>query len=149
VIIAGVCVQDRATLAPTLDDKHRQELLHSSAAYAKARPAFGHAIAVAQRAAETDEEIRARHGLHGADDSAQCCAPRLAVESPSADRRRARRGGRGLAGLGIICQECKGELQDMTGHGEQPGWALCRCAGAYWERQLDGSYRRVEGKQPS
>jgi hypothetical protein len=54
-----------------------------------------------------------------------------------------------LAGLGIICQECRGELQEMTGQGEQPGWALCRCPGVYWERQLDGSYRRVEGKKPS
>ena len=71
------------------------------------------------------------------------------VVSPGADRRCARRGDEGLGGVGIICQECKGELQDMTGQGEQPGWALCRCAGVYWERQLDGSYRRVEGKQPS
>ena len=58
-------------------------------------------------------------------------------------------GVRNLGGVGIFCQECKGELQDMTGQGEQPGWALCRCPGVYWERQMDGSYRRVEGKQPS
>ena len=40
-----------------MDDQHRQELLRSSAAYAKARLAFANAIVIAQRAGETDEEI--------------------------------------------------------------------------------------------
>jgi hypothetical protein len=40
-----------------MKDQHRQELLRSSAEYAKARLAFANAIAIAQRAGETDEEI--------------------------------------------------------------------------------------------
>jgi hypothetical protein len=54
-----------------------------------------------------------------------------------------RRGEEGLAGLGIICPVCEGELQDMTGMGEQP-WALCRCDGVQWDQQPDRSYQRVE-----
>jgi hypothetical protein len=40
-----------------MNDQHRQELLRSSAAHAKAKLAFSNAIVIAQRAGETDEEI--------------------------------------------------------------------------------------------
>jgi hypothetical protein len=40
-----------------VNDKHRQELLKSSADYATARLAFANAIVIAQRAGETDEGI--------------------------------------------------------------------------------------------
>ncbi len=51
-----------------MNDEHRQELLRSSVAYATAKLSFANAIVIAQRAGETDEEIRARHRVHGADD---------------------------------------------------------------------------------
>jgi hypothetical protein len=46
-----------------MNDQHRQELLPSSAAYPTARLAFANAIVIAQRAGETDEEMRARAGI--------------------------------------------------------------------------------------
>ena len=51
------------------------------------------------------------------------------IGSPHAPRFRsgAPEGDEDLGGVGIFCQECKGELQDMTGQGEQPGG---RSAGA-------------------
>ncbi len=40
-----------------VDDQHRQELLHSSAAYVTAKLAFANAIVIPQRAGETDNNI--------------------------------------------------------------------------------------------
>ena len=39
-----------------MNDQQRQELLRSSAEYARARLAFANAIVIAQRAGETDDE---------------------------------------------------------------------------------------------
>ena len=45
-----------------MNDQHRKALLRSSAAYATARLAFANAIVIAQRAGETDEQMRASPG---------------------------------------------------------------------------------------
>jgi hypothetical protein len=44
-----------------MNDEHRQELLRSSAVYATAKLSFVNAIVIAQRAGETDEEIKIAH----------------------------------------------------------------------------------------
>jgi hypothetical protein len=55
-----------------------------------------------------------------------------------------------MIGFGVKCSVCQGELQDMTGAGEHPPWALCRCPGVWWRRTPAGRYERVEDEpQPS